>query len=378
MKPIKVLYVVTSMNRGGIETMIMNHYRILNRESIKIDFLVHREERGAYDDEIEALGGVIYRLPPINIIPFTQYHKNVKQFFENHPEYEIVHAHINALSYFVLKYAKSNGVEVRIAHSHIAATSKGIKGIIKSYYKNKLRQECNYMFACGEKAGRYLFGNKNFDENRVKVINNAIDSEKYQYNEDIREKARQELNIENKFVIGHIARLTLQKNQIFLLEIFKKVVEIKSDSILIIVGSGEEEKNIREKIYELNLEQHVKLMGIQSDTNYFYQAMDVYLLPSLYEGLPVTLIEAQASGLISIVSDTIDREVDITNSVRVLSLDDSAAYWAQEIVKHDKYNREKVSELIKEKKYDVFENVSMLETFYKNCIDNMNEDGGNT
>ena len=368
MEPIKILYVVTSMNRGGIETMIMNHYRLINRKNIQIDFLVHREERGAYDDEIEKMGGVIYRIPPISLIPFSRYKKQLNNFFENHSEYSIVHSHMNALSYFVLKAAQRHGVKIRIAHSHIASTDKGIKGMVKEFYKKRLNKYCNYMFACGEKAGRYLFGDHNYDTGKVKIFNNAIDSLKYEYDEKIRNSFREELGIDGKFVIGHIARLTHQKNQLFLIDIFKELVEREPNSVLLVIGTGEEEGSIKQKITDLKLEKNVKLLGVQSNTSPYYQAMDVFLLPSLYEGLPVTLIEAQAAGVMAIAADTIDKDVKITELLKFIPLNISPEDWAREILQYKGIERKRTSNLIKQNRYDVVENTIMLEKFYNGCV----------
>ena len=208
---IRVLQVVTQMNRGGLETMLMNYYRKIDRGLIQFDFLVHRQTKAAYDDEIKSLGGKIYRLPKLN--PFDlEYRKSLSNFFKEHTEYKIVHSHINALSALPLMYAKKHGIPIRIAHSHISDNQKiKLKNIVKLYYRRRLPSYTTVQFACGEKAGKWLYGDTTF-----KILPNAIDAKSFVFNPIIREHVRSEFNIaSDTIVLGHVGRFNVQKNHQF-------------------------------------------------------------------------------------------------------------------------------------------------------------------
>lgn len=240
-EPVRILHVVTYMGRGGLETMLMNYYRHIDRSKVQFDFLVHRDFEADYDQEILSLGGRIYHLPRLN--PFSiHYHKELNLFFKNHPEYQIVHVHQDCMSSIALKAAHRNHVPVRIAHSHNANQDKNIKYLIKRYFMRSIPQYATHLFACGEEAGNWMFNGKKFI-----VLNNAIDTKKFAYDIDKRNLIRDKLGITDDLIIGHVGRFHRQKNHDFLIDIFNEVHKIINNSKLLLVGTGNLEDEIRKK-----------------------------------------------------------------------------------------------------------------------------------
>jgi len=338
MEKIRILHVVPNMNSGGIENLIMNIYRNIDREKIQFDFLVHYKQKGVFDEEIEKLGGKIYRCSICEDKNVFKYIKELNRFFASHPEYKVVHGHMASLGFIYLRIAKKYKVPIRIAHSHGTSHLKTIKGYIKFLTFKLIKYQANVNFACSTEAGNYLFGRKR----KFEIIPNAIDMEKFQYNETIRNEVRKELGITDEFVIGNVGRFNLQKNHLFLLHIFKEIIKQKENSILLLIGIGELEQKIREEIKILHLEDKVKLLGLRKDVMRLYQAMDIFLMPSLFEGLPLTGVEAQTSKLRCYFSDAITKEVMISNNVEFIPIELGAKRWADEILQNAKYDRNSV------------------------------------
>lgn len=361
-EPIRVLQIVTTMNRGGLETMLMNYYRNIDRSKIQFDFLEHRSEESDYDQEIMSLGGKIYRISTLN--PFSStYRKELKQFFKNHPEYKIVHCHLDCMSSIPLSYAKKAGIEVRIAHSHSSSQDKNIKFLLKTFYKRRISNVATHLFACGDKAGKWMFGNSNFS-----VINNAINTKDFVFNQDMSKKVREKLGLQNKFVIGHVGRFNEPKNHTFIIDIFKELVSINDNARLLLVGEGNLKNEIEKKVNELGLSKYVIFYGKCDCVNEIMQAFDIFLFPSLYEGLPVTMVEAQASGLKCFISNKVPKECIMSNNVEVLSLDDSSKKWANNINKYSNgYIRKNMLKSISDNGFDIEKNVKGLEVFYLNA-----------
>lgn len=359
---IRVLQVVTHMNRGGLETMLMNYYRNIDRTKVQFDFLTHRpeNEKKDYDDEIRSLGGKIYHMPVLN--PFSRnYMKSLDEFFKEHKEYKIVHSHLDCLSAYPLKMAKKNGVPVRIAHSHNTSQEKNLKYLIKDYSKKQIPKYATHLFACGREAGEWMFGKHKFQ-----IMNNAIDAKKFIYNEEVRKQKRQELGIEGKFVIGHVGRFNLQKNHEFLIRCFKDFAKSNKDAILILIGNGELQDKIRQQVKEYQIEDQVKFLGLREDIPQLLQAIDLFLFPSLFEGLPVTLVEAQAAGLPCVISDTITDEIMITDAISKVSLESDLKKWNQAILKYKDMKRRNTMSEIEAHGFDIEKNARWLEEFYIN------------
>lgn len=357
---IYVLHVVTDMNRGGLETMIMNYYRKIDRTKIQFHFLTHRQYIGDYGQEIECLGGKIYHLPPLN--PFSiRYRKALSDFFSNHPEYQIIHVHQDCMSSIVLKEAKKHNIPVRIAHSHSSFQDKNIKLMLKLYYKRFIPKYSTKLFACSEEAGRWMFNGADFE-----VLNNAIDSKQYAYNHQKSVSMRKELRItDDEIVIGHVGRFYAVKNHAFLLELLNSM-QREYKTKLLLVGDGPLIDEIKEKANENNLSDKVIFTGIRSDVSDLMQAMDVFVFPSLYEGLPLTIVEAQAAGLPCLISDVISSECILTDLIEEKPLSDGAKQWANRTIELSRIPRKDTSEDIKSAGFDITENAKTLVDFYLN------------
>ena len=361
-EPIRVLHVVTHMNRGGLETMIMNYYRQIDRTKIQFDFLTHRDGNKDYDDEIRRLGGIIYHLPPLNPFDKKGYLKKLDEFFRVHSEYQIVHSHLDCMSAYPLRAAEKYGVPVRIAHSHNTSQERNLKYLIKLYSKSLIPKYATELFACSEAAGKWMFGNQKFI-----VMKNAIDCNKYLYNYEISKQVRKELGIENKLIIGHVGRFNAQKNHKFLIDIFGQIYTQNPEAVLLLVGEGVLMDEIKQKVKERKLEEAVKFLGVRADVERIMQAMDVFVFPSLYEGLPVTLIEAQAVGLPCIVSNKITKEISIASNIVFLDLTLGAAQWAEECLKNSQ-REENACDLVKNTGFDIKKNAVWLVQYYQGRI----------
>lgn len=358
---IRVLQCVNNMHRAGLETMLMNYYRRIDREQIQFDFLTHRPERADYDDEIEALGGKVYyapRLYPQNMIEYNRY---MKQFFSEHPEYKIMHSHIDPMSYLPLKEGKKAGVPIRIAHSHNTSIDRDMKYLLKMYYRERITSVATDCLACGEEAGRFLFkGRMPFE-----VIPNAIEKEPFSYNEDIRVRKRRELGIRDELVLGHIGRISYQKNHRLLVQIFSNIVKINPNTKLLIVGVGEKEEEIRNLVHELRVEDKVMFLGKRTDVNELYQAMDAFVMPSFFEGVPVVGVEAQFSKLPCFFSDKVPTEVAFSEATFFIGLEEKPEIWAKKILESLNTVKNRNEIRLTDNRYDINESYVILEEMYK-------------
>lgn len=348
--PIRVLQVIRHMNVGGAETFLMNVYRNIDRKKVQFDFLV--TGKGFFDEEIRQLGGKIYYMNYITEIGQIKYKKQLKTFFKEHPEYTIVHSHIDQVSGIILEAAKEAEVTNRIAHSHNTQNANNlIAKMYKKYLQSKIIKNATALMACGEEAAKWLFQGK---ENEAIIIPNGIDLKKYKYNESIREQVRKQLDIgKDTIVCGHIGRFSKQKNHKFLIEIFKEYQNINSNSKLILVGDGQLRKQIENQIENQKLQKSVMLLGKREDSENLYQAFDLLLFPSLFEGMSLVTLEAQAEGLPILCSDTIDRKTDITKTIEFMSLKESAKHWAKKIEDMDKIRNIKNNEILSLTDYNI-------------------------
>ena len=353
----RILHVVTYMGRGGIETMLMNYYRQMDRERIQFDFLVHRDFRADYDDEIESLGGKIYRIPPMN--PASgKYRKALVDFFRKHP-YQVVHCHLNYMSGVVLAAAKHAGVPIRIAHAHTANMPPGWKQAVRRLCKYLIPFTATYCFACSADAGAAIFGGRAFA-----IMANAIDVGAFAPDDALRGRVRAELGLGNAFTVMHVGRMIYAKNHEFLLDTFAEMLDTAPDAKLVLIGDGELRSEIEAKSAKLP-ENSVLLLGTRTDIPRLLQAADVFAFPSRFEGLPVTMIEAQASGLPCIKSDTITDECVVTDLVSSLPITDPAL-WAEEILKKRGIPRTDRLADIQASGYDIATAADKLTRFYLN------------
>lgn len=354
--PIRMLHIVTYMGRGGLETMLMNYYRAIDRAKVQFDFLTHRDFRADYDDEIEALGGKIYRLPNLN--PFSRsYLGALDRFFREHPEYRIVHSHLDCMSAIPLKAAKKHGVPVRIAHSHSSRQDRDLKYPLKLLFKRSIPGQATQLFACGKEAGKWMFGTDDF-----RVLNNAIDAERYRFDPVVRQEVRRELGIPaDAPVVGHVGRFMAPKNHGFLLRIF---AELPDHARLLLVGDGELLAENERLAEELGVRDRVIFAGLRSDVDRMLQAMDVFVFPSLYEGLPLSVIEAQAAGLPCLISDKVPIECKKTDLVTQIPLDASPAEWAEAVLSAAEAPRGDTLAQIRETGFDIRANAEWLQNYY--------------
>ena len=358
--PVRILHIVSYMQRGGLETFLMNCYRHIDREKMQFDFIVHRDFRADYDDEIEALGGKIYRLPRLN--PFSAgYKKALLTFFRTHPEYKIVHCHLDCMSALPLAAARQCGVPVRIAHGHNGNQDKDWKFPLKRFYMRKIPAAATHFFACSETAGQWMFPGQ-----EVTVINNGIETEKFSFDPDIREAVRRELGIGDELIMGHIGRFVPQKNHEFLIDIFDEVHKRVPSSRLLLMGTGPLEEQVKDKVSSLGLTEYVQFLGVRGDVNRILQAVDVFVLPSIYEGLALTSVEAQTSGVQCVFSDSIPRECEMTDVVHFVSLQDSPAWWAEMIISVSNTERESKQDRIVSAGFDIRSTAQWLHNFYTN------------
>lgn len=324
-EPIRVAQVVGKMLGGGVEAVVMNYYRHIDRNKVQFDFLVDADSTLVPRDEIESLGGRVFEIPPYQHV--VEYQRELQRLFKQEG-WRIVHSHINALSVFPLRAAKKAGVPVRIAHSH-STSGKGehAKNALKAVLKTQANRYPTHRFACSKFAGEWLFG-KSAD---FEVVYNAIDLDLFRFNAEARAQARADLGlVGDQFAIGHVGRFTAQKNHAFLVDVFTEVAKRRDDAVLLLVGSGEAGASVKALVDERGLTDRVKFLGQRSDVNRLYQAFDAFVLPSLYEGLGLVGVEAQVSGLPCLLSDAITREVDVTGECKFLPIV-SPAVWADEI-----------------------------------------------
>ncbi|MCH5180074.1 MAG: glycosyltransferase family 1 protein [Erysipelotrichales bacterium] len=327
---IRVAQVIGITGCGGVESVVMNYYKHIDRSKVQFDFLVEGTSKIIDKDKIEAMGGKIIIIPPYSN-PF-KYMKTLEKIFRQE-KYDIVHSNMNALSVFTLRAAKKAGIKIRIVHSHSTSNKKEWKKtIIKNMLRPFSKKYATHFFGCSEYAAKWLFGNKLVENGRVEIINNAIDIDRFKFNQKTRDRIRLENKINDKFVVGHIGRFMLQKNHTFLLDIFYEIQKINEDSVLLLIGDGPLHDVIQKKVIQLNISDKVTFINLTNKPEDYYQAMDCFLLPSLYEGLPVVGVEAQINGLKCYLSDTITKETKIVETTKFISLKQSASTWAKQIV----------------------------------------------
>lgn len=365
-EPIRVLMVIGCMGIGGAETMIMNLYRCIDRNKVQFDFLVHKGVTGEYESEIEDLGGKIYRIDKYKVINYFSYVRQLKEHFKSHPEHKIVHCHIGSSAAVCLKTAKKFGAYA-IAHCHSTnGTKVNLHNILWNIVSYPTRNIADHFFTCSNEAAVKRYGEKIAKSNRCEVIFNGIDCEKFAFNPKCREAIQKEFDLCNCFVIGHVGRHALAKNPIFLLEVFAEVYRMDTSARLLQVGQGEMTEQMKQKCRELGIQEVVIFAGAHLDVEKYYSAMDVFVFPSVYEGLPLTLIEAQTNGLTIFASDTITNDVDLgLGAVHFLPLTQSNEKWAEEILKYkNATRRESADEMSRDSGWDSKDTVVKLERIY--------------
>lgn len=360
---IRVLQVFGWTDRGGAETMVMNYYRNIDRTKIQFDFVKHTTRRCAYDDEIESLGGRIYSIPQFKGWNIISYHRAWVNFLHEHPEWHTIHIHQFTLGSQIAYAAKCAGVKNRIIHVHSVGwkaplyTPLGIHSWINVHL---FTHTANHLFACGELSGKFFYGKHKFT-----IQPNAVEISNFKPKDETRATIRLRCGFkQDSFVIIHVGRFIDVKNHKFLLKIFSEVIKLKPSARLLLVGDGETRKITEKSVNELGLCDKVYFAGVQSDVCNWLQAGDIFVLPSIIEGLPVCIIEAQAAGLPCIMSDHLDKSVDSTGYVLYESINSTPLEWAIKILEIKFPDRKYLHEAISSSAYNIQNAIEWLEDYY--------------
>lgn len=368
-----ILQLGMTKNIGGMETYLMSQYRKLDKEYVQYDFVnLSEEDQMAFSEEIEKNGSKIYSVPKRKYHPFLHYYEMMKILFYNRKKYKFIVLNTCHLYYiFPLFFAKFMQIPNRIIHSHNSNDEIKIsffRKILININKMLMHFSVTDYWACSEIAGKWMFRNRNF-----RVIHNAINVSDFVYNESIRQKVRTQLGLlKDEFVIGHVGRFSYQKNHDFLIDIFNEIHKVLPEAVLVLIGDAVDDKSYlneaKQKVKELNLEENVRFLGMRNDVPEIMQAMDCFILPSRFEGLPLVGIEAQVAGLPCYFSDTITKEVKITNLVNFLSLKEKPQIWAEKIIKNKDFKRKSDLDEIIKAGYDINTEIKKIENFYINKV----------
>ena len=347
---VKALYFVDRMLKGGIQSLVIDWVSRFDKNKIQVDFLLLDDGKTyPLEENLKKIGCNVYKLNGIWIRKpwdYIKYEKALKIFFENHNDYKVLHMHSSGKNYLVLKMARKYNIPIRIAHSHNTGfqTTNKLKGIIGKFLNKKIVKYATDYYACSTEAGIWMYGKKACKTTKFKLIPNSINLEKFKFNMKKRDEIRKKLNIkENDILIGNVARLESAKNQLFLIDVFKSIKENNKNYKLIIIGAGSLESEIKEKINEYCLQDDVIMMGFIKNVYDYYQAMDMFILTSLYEGFPVSAVEAQTSGLPCILSNNITQEAKLNNNVKFIDLSVNAKEWGNIILQYSKEREKEIS-----------------------------------
>jgi len=369
---IKVLHVVgETMCRAGMESFIMNMYRCINREVFQFGFLVRSYEKGDFDEEISSLGGekhvIFIDEKDFFLTRLMKRFFDIYKLLKKRTDYRVVHIHTSSANKAIeLIAAWLAGCKIRIVHAHNTETKRSK---LHKRLRFLLRFFSTHRLACGTEAGKWVFGPLFLTINNAQVIPNAIDIRPFIFNPGTRELVKEELSLDGNFVVGHIGRFSETKNHMFLLNIFYELTKLRDDAVLVLIGSGPLEKMVKEKAFSMGLEKKVLFLGVRPDINRLLMAMDCFVLPSLYEGLPVVLVEAQASGLKAVVSDRVTKEAAITDNIKYIPLEEAPEQWANVIhnMTKDKASlndRSDMKESLSLSGYNMNEQVKEIEKIY--------------
>ncbi len=350
----------------------MNYYRNIDKTRIQFDFFFDEDSINIPYEEIEKLGGKVIIVPPYQKV--IKYHIELKKFLRN-GKYKIVHSHLNTLSVFSLYAAKKAGVPIRIAHSHSTTNKKEWKkNFIKLFLRPFIRFVATDYMACTEHAGRWMFGDKEYNNGKVYILNNAIEIDNFLFDNEVREEKRKELNIDkNTIVIGHIGRFVEQKNHSFLIDIFNEFHKHNSNTILLLIGQGPLIDKMQEKVNKLGIDRYVKFVGQRNDVNELYLVMDLFLFPSLYEGLGMVMVEAQCSGLPCIASTEVPIIAKVNENVEFVSLEKSIQTWIDIIKRYNTYSRSANIDNMTKAGYNIKTEAIKLEGKYFELLDRIDE-----
>lgn len=369
-EPIRVLQVVGRMDRGGIETMIMNLYRHIDRDKVQFDFLAHYGREAVYNDEIRALGGRIYEMPALkdeNHVYYWKlfsYIKALNRFFREHQEYRVVHGHMTNTAAIYMPIAKKHGVTCCISHSHSTRGKAGHLGKVTDFLQRPIYRHATDFFACSEAAMHWFYPEKLIASGKIQVLANAVDAVRFRFHPETRERMRRELDLENKLAIICVARFRPEKNQGFLMDVLREMLKVREDAVIVFAGEGPCEDEVKAKAAAYGIAAQTRFLGMRTDIPEVLQAADAFVLPSLWEGLPVTAIEAQAAGLHCVVSEGLTEEMNAIGMVEYLSLDAPHKVWADALIKAAAQPRQDTYEEMVSSGYDINTTAPWLQEFY--------------
>lgn len=358
---IRVLHVVPNMQQGGLENYIMNLYRNIDRSAVQFDFLEHYSKKSYFDDEIESLGGRIFRIPFMETKDVWAYLRFLKGLFADNPQIKVVHGHMATTALIYLGVAKSAGINTRIIHAHESSYLKSVRGYVRRFLIKQAWRNASILAACSEKAGHYYYGHRDYV-----VFNNAIDVKRFAFDLEKRNCFRREHKIPNdSLVIGHIGRFSAEKNQIFLVDVLERLLSRNPNSYLVMIGEGNTQELVKATVHSKGLAENVRFLSPIAHPENAYCGMDVFVLPSIYEGLPLTGVEAQCCGLPCVFSVNVTREVVMTDSVVFMDLGKSPDEWALALLQAAGTKRDQESwKCIVEAGYDAKSNAMQMEKFY--------------
>ncbi len=369
---LRIAVIMGKMDSGGKKNLVMEYYRHIDRDKVQFDFICDSDSQAIPEEEIMRLGGRVYRIRPYqrileNMIDIYRLCKNNK--------YPVMHAYNSTMNLFPMSIAKITGVPVRISESLSMAHKNDWKTVLKKVLRPMSRLFANYYISCGNDCGRWQFGDKLFSEGRVDVFKTVIDTKFNAYNADIRAQTRKKFGWEEKIVIGHIGRFTAQKNTLRLIEIFASIADKEENAVMCLIGDGELKDRMMVRVKELGLEKRIDYLGRREDIQQFYNAMDAFLLPSLYEGLPVVGLEAESCGLPVFFSTEVTREANACELGNFISLDAPNNEWAEEILRIVKENmaiRRDHSNQVAEAGFDSVSEALRIQKYYLRAISDTN------
>ncbi len=367
-RKIKVMYYVSGLISGGVEQMLYNYCKFMDHSKFEFIIVYQHTPVASCKEKLEDIGCKTIRITARS----ENFIENIFESYQIIKKYkpDIVHAHMNLMNFCPLLAAFFAGIKIRISHSHIAEKNKGVLFRIFSYICKKLNMLfANFLMTCGKEAGEYLYGKKKMETKKVQMVENAIELEYYKKDENIRSRIREQLGVENGLVVGHIGRFTKQKNHKRLIEIFEKLLELESNAYLLLVGSGELEDDIKISAKKKGIFERIIFYGTTKDMYLIYNAMDIFVLPSLYEGFPVVSVEVQAADVPSIFSDRIAQSCKLTSAIEFLSLDLSDEIWAEKIFQRAHEFRDEINDSTEfMKKYDIRYKAVVLQRYYIDLI----------
>ncbi|MGN0183691.1 MAG: glycosyltransferase family 1 protein [Aristaeellaceae bacterium] len=361
----RILHMIGSLGIGGSQAFVMNLYRRIDRNRLQFDFIVDTPERNNYAGEIAEMGGKVYCFPKFNGRNYFEIRRAWRRFLEEHREYRVLHSHVRSYASIYLPIARSYGLKT-IIHSHNNSNGRGALALGKCILQLPLRFQADYYMACSQDAGKWLFGNRVCRSGNFRVINNAIDAAAFTFCEQNRAQVRLELGLKDAFVLGYLARVTAGKNPLFAIDVMAELVKLIPDARLLFVGDGELLTAVKARVAELGIQRSVVITGERTDAGRLYAAMDCYILPSLWEGLGISLIEAQAAGLRCICSEGIQDEAIVSDLVERYPLRMGAKAWAERIASMQQSRaRPDMSGQIRAAGFDIAENAERLQGFYE-------------